>query len=133
MAPEDMKHSALKVHEGGSKRVLLCERGTVFGYHNLVVDMRSLVIMRRDYPVVFDATHSVQLPGGGGNASGGDSAYILPLARAAVAAGVDGIFAETHPNPAEALCDGANMLPLEELEGLLRSLQEIDDVVKGVN
>ena len=131
MAPEDMKHSARKVREGGSERVLLCERGVSFGYHNLVVDMRSLVIMREDSPVIFDATHSVQIPGGSGNTSGGAPSFVPPLARAAVAVGVDGIFAETHPNPAEAMCDSSNMLPLDELEGLLISLREIDIIVKS--
>lgn len=131
MAPEDMRNSALKVMEGGSDRVCLCERGTFFGYRNLVVDMRSLVIMGREFPVVFDATHSVQRPGGGMESSTGDPAFILPLARAAVATGVDGLFVETHPNPEEALCDGSNMLPLKDLEELLLSLMDIDRVVKS--
>ncbi len=130
MAPEDMKNSALKVIEGGSEKVCLCERGTFFGYHNLVVDMRSLVIMGRDFPVIFDVTHSVQIPGGGGHTSSGQPSFILPLARAAVATGVDGLFVETHPDPEKALCDGPTMLPLKNLEALLLSVMDIDRAVK---
>jgi len=121
MAPEDMAFALGKVATGGSGGTLLTERGTTFGYHDLVVDFRSLVVMRRLAPVVFDATHSVQSPGGAGGASGGAREYIAPLARAAMAVGVDGLFVETHPRPAEALSDGASMLPLAEMPELLRS------------
>ena len=131
MAPEDMKHSVEKVRKGGSDRVLLGERGSFFGYRNLVVDMRSLVIMARECPVVFDATHSVQLPGGRERSSSGNPDFILPLARSAAAVGIDGLFVETHPNPGEALCDGPNMLSLNELEELLQSIKEIDQIVKA--
>ncbi len=131
MAPEDMSSIASKVEEGGSGRVILVERGTVFGYHNLVVDMRALPIMRESgCPVVFDCTHSIQRPGGLGDRSGGDSRFIETLARAAAGAGVDGVFIETHPDCANALCDAATMLPLDRLGGLLKILIEIDSVVK---
>jgi 2-dehydro-3-deoxyphosphooctonate aldolase (KDO 8-P synthase) len=119
MAPEDMRYAVDKVRAAGSDRVLLTERGSSFGYHNLVVDFRSLAVMRRFAPVVFDATHSVQSPGGAGGASGGQREFIAPLARAAVAFGVDALFVETHPRPEEALSDGPSMLPLDELEGFL--------------
>jgi 2-dehydro-3-deoxyphosphooctonate aldolase (KDO 8-P synthase) len=131
MAPEDMGSTARKVEEGGSNRVVLVERGTSFGYHDLVVDIRSLPIMRGlGCPVVFDCTHSVQRPGGRGEGSGGDPRFIGALARAAVAAGVDGVFIETHPDTDNALCDSATMLPLDSLEKLLESLAAIDRVVK---
>lgn len=134
MAPEDMEAIIHKVERGGSDRVVLVERGTTFGYRNLVVDMRSLPVMR-DFgcPVVFDCTHSVQRPGAGGNSSGGDPRFIAPLARAAVAAGVDGVFVETHPNCSEALCDAATMLELDRLEELLRPLTAIDAVVRNAH
>jgi 2-dehydro-3-deoxyphosphooctonate aldolase (KDO 8-P synthase) len=119
MAPEDMRYAVDKVAAAGSDRVLLTERGSSFGYHDLVVDFRSLAVMRRFAPVVFDATHSVQSPGGAGGASGGRREYIAPLARAAVAFGVDALFVETHPRPEEALSDGPSMLPLEQLDGFL--------------
>ena len=119
MAPDDMQYAAGKVRAAGGDRVLLTERGSSFGYHDLVVDFRSLAIMRRFAPVVFDATHSVQSPGGAGGASGGQREFIAPLARAAVAFGVDALFVETHPRPAEALSDGPSMLPLEQLDGFL--------------
>ncbi|MDR2179733.1 MAG: 3-deoxy-8-phosphooctulonate synthase [Synergistaceae bacterium] len=116
LAPEDMAHVAKKCREAGNGRVLLCERGTVMGYHQLVVDMRSLVTMRAlGYPVVFDATHSVQKPGALGEASGGDRSMVLPLARAAAAVGIDALFVETHPNPDAAKSDGPNMIPLSEM------------------
>jgi len=131
MAPEDMLSTARKVEEGGSDRVVLVERGTSFGYHDLVVDMRSLAVMRGlGCPVVFDCTHSVQRPGGQGNASGGDQRFIGTLARAAVAAGVDGVFIETHPDCERALCDASTMLPLDRLEELVKTLVEIDRAVK---
>ena len=125
-APDDMRHCIEKVRSTGNESITLCERGSTFGYHNLVVDMRGLVIMRElGYPVVFDATHSVQLPGGGGGKSSGERQFVAPLARAAVAAGVDAIFAEVHPDPDAALCDGPNMLPLDEVAPLLRTLLEV--------
>ena len=125
MAPQDMQHAAEKIHAVGRGRVCLTERGSSFGYHNLVVDMRSLVIMREYAPVIFDATHSVQQPGAAGGASGGQSEFAAPLARAAAAVGVDGFFIETHPDPQQALSDGPNMVPLNDMEPLLRSLLAI--------
>jgi 2-dehydro-3-deoxyphosphooctonate aldolase (KDO 8-P synthase) len=126
LAPDDMQHCLGKVRSTGNERITLCERGSTFGYHNLVVDMRGLVIMRGfGYPVVFDATHSVQLPSGGGGKSSGERQFVAPLARAAIAAGADALFAEVHPNPEAALCDGPNMLPLDEVAPLLRALLEV--------
>ncbi len=131
MAPEDMGSIAKKIESVGNHNILLTERGTFFGYHNLVVDMRSLVIMRNlGYPVVFDATHSLQLPGSGEGFSGGQPQFIVPLARAAVACGCDALFIETHPDVKNALCDKDSMLPLEKLEELLVQVIEIDRVVK---
>ena len=119
LAPEDMKYAADKVASTGNKKILLTERGTTFGYHNLVVDMRSLIIMKElGYPVVMDATHSVQLPSKG-NVSGGEPKFIKPLASAATAVGIDALFLEVHPNPEKALSDAASQLPLDELEKLL--------------
>ena len=126
VAPEDMRQVTEKVKESGNGNITLTERGTSFGYHNLVVDFRSLVIMRQlGYPVIFDATHSVQLPGGQGTCSGGNREYVAPLARAAAAVGIDGIFLETHPEPEKALSDGANSLPLAQLKSLLKVVKEI--------
>jgi len=126
LAPDDMQHCIEKVRSTGNESITLCERGSSFGYHNLVVDMRGLVTMRGfGYPVVFDATHSVQLPGGGAGKSSGERQFVAPLARAAIAAGADALFAEVHPNPDEALCDGPNMLPLDEVAPLLRTLLEV--------
>ncbi|MDZ7641051.1 MAG: 3-deoxy-8-phosphooctulonate synthase [Desulfurivibrio sp.] len=123
LAPWDMAPVVAKVGSVAADKLLLTERGTSFGYNNLVVDMRSLPIMRQlGCPVIFDATHSVQLPGGQGTASGGQRQFIATLAKAAVAAGVDGLFLEVHPDPDRALCDGPNSLPLNEVEGLLRQL-----------
>lgn len=122
MAPEDMAYAASKVRATGNERVFLTERGSSFGYHNLVVDMRSLPIMRRFAPVVFDVTHSVQMPGGAGGKSGGQREFGPYLARAAAAVGVDGFFIETHPDVNRSLSDGPNMIPLEELPVLLESL-----------
>jgi 2-dehydro-3-deoxyphosphooctonate aldolase (KDO 8-P synthase) len=120
LAPEDMANAADKCREAGNGRVLLCERGTMMGYHQLVVDMRSLVTMRAlGCPVVFDATHSVQRPGALGQASGGDRAMALPLARAAAAVGIDALFVETHPDPDRAKSDGPNMIPLREMGAFL--------------
>ena len=131
VSPWDIRHAADKVAAAGNPNIFLTERGTSFGYNNLVVDMRSLAIMRSfGWPVVFDATHSVQMPGSGGAHSGGQPQFIEPLARAAVAVGVDAVFLEVHENPAEALSDGANALPLGELEGLWGRLLEIDAVTR---
>jgi 2-dehydro-3-deoxyphosphooctonate aldolase (KDO 8-P synthase) len=132
LAPGDMKNVVDKaVAAGGKDRVMVCERGVSFGYNNLVSDMRSLAIMRETgCPVVFDATHSVQLPGGQGTRSGGQREFVPVLARAAVATGVAGLFMETHPDPDKALSDGPNAWPLGEMESLLTTLLEIDTVVK---
>jgi 2-dehydro-3-deoxyphosphooctonate aldolase (KDO 8-P synthase) len=131
LSPWDMGNVAEKVESTGNNKIILTERGTSFGYQNLVVDMRSFPVMQRTgYPVVFDVTHSVQLPGGQGNASGGQPQFIEPLARAAVAAGVDGIFLETHDNPAAARSDGPNALPLGELKALLLKLKGLNSVVR---
>jgi 2-dehydro-3-deoxyphosphooctonate aldolase (KDO 8-P synthase) len=134
LAPEDMRHAAEKVTETGNGRVLLTERGTTFGYHNLVVDMRSLKIMRDlGFPVILDATHSVQLPGDDRaiGQTGGQPEFIFPLARAGVAAGCDGLFVEVHPQPPAALSDAASQLRLDLLESLLRQVTEIDALVKN--
>ena len=130
VAPQDMKHAVEKVTESGNSRVFLTERGTTFGYNNLVVDMRSLAIMRNLAPVVFDGTHSVQTPSAANGVSGGQPEFIPLLARAAVAAGVDGIFLEVHDNPAEAKSDGANALDLKNLKGVLETLLAVNDAVK---
>jgi 2-dehydro-3-deoxyphosphooctonate aldolase (KDO 8-P synthase) len=130
MAPDDMKYQAEKVAATGNKKIMLTERGTTFGYNNLVVDMRSLAIMKRSgYPVIFDATHSVQMPSGGKGVSAGAPEFIPVLSRAAAAAGVDGFFMETHPNPAKALSDGSNMMKLANMEKLLTSLLQIHKLV----
>jgi 2-dehydro-3-deoxyphosphooctonate aldolase (KDO 8-P synthase) len=131
LSPWDMSNVAEKVASTGNTKIILTERGSSFGYQNLVVDMRSFPILQRTgYPVVFDVTHSVQLPGGQGHASGGQPQFIEPLARAGVAAGVDGIFLETHDNPAKALSDGPNALPLSQLQGLLMKLKGLSSVVR---
>ncbi|OGC94912.1 MAG: 3-deoxy-8-phosphooctulonate synthase [candidate division Zixibacteria bacterium RBG_16_48_11] len=131
MAPEDMGAIVKKVESTGNHNILLTERGTTFGYHNLVVDMRSLVIMREiGYPVVFDATHSLQLPGAGGGFSSGQPQFIIPIARAAVACGCDALFVETHPDVKNALSDAKSMLPLEQLDTLLSQVTQIDRLVK---
>ncbi len=130
LSPHDMKNVIEKAESGGAKKIMVTERGSSFGYSNLVVDMRSLVIMRSfGWPVVFDATHSVQLPGGLGHASSGQREFVAPLARAAVAAGVDGIFLEVHPRPDQALCDGPNMIPLSRLKGLLLVLKRLHKAI----
>ncbi|BBM35971.1 3-deoxy-8-phosphooctulonate synthase [Pseudoleptotrichia goodfellowii] len=132
LAPWDMKNVVKKFEEIGNKNIMLCERGASFGYNNLVVDMRGLLEMRKfGYPVVFDATHSVQIPGGQGETSGGNSVYVYPLARAALAVGVDGIFAEVHPDPSVAKSDGPNMLKLEDVENILKHLLKYDELTKG--
>lgn len=126
MAPSDMKNVAEKISHEGNENIILTERGVSLGYHNLVVDMRSFPIMRKfGYPVVFDATHSVQLPGGAGTHSSGQRQFIGNLARAAAGSGIDGVFMEVHDNPEEALCDGPNMLYLTQVEGLLRDMVAI--------
>jgi len=131
LAPWDMKNVIEKAEAAGNENLLITERGTSFGYNNLVTDMRSLPILRNfGYPVIFDATHSVQLPGGMGTSSGGQREMIPFLARAAVAAGVDGIFFEVHPEPEAARCDGPNSLRLAEFEELLAALVDIDRLVK---
>jgi 2-dehydro-3-deoxyphosphooctonate aldolase (KDO 8-P synthase) len=131
LAPEEMGHVIGKAKSAGGKKLLLTERGTTFGYHNLVADMRSIPIMRRfGFPVIFDATHSVQLPGGGGDRSGGQREFAPVLARAALAAGADGIFLETHPEPDRALSDGPNMIPLASMPALLKSLQRVHSAVQ---
>jgi len=132
LSPWDMGNVAEKVASTGNTSIILTERGASFGYQNLVVDMRAFPVMQRlGYPVVFDVTHSVQLPGGQGHASGGQPEFIETLARAGVAAGVDGIFLETHDNPSAALSDGANALPLDQLADLLARLKELSSVVRA--
>lgn len=133
LAPWDMKNVVKKFQEIGNENIMLCERGATFGYNNLVVDMRGLLEMRKfGYPVVFDATHSVQIPGGQGETSGGNSKYVYPLARGAVSIGVDGIFAEVHPDPSKALSDGPNMLRLDEIETVLTNLLKYDKLTKSL-
>jgi 2-dehydro-3-deoxyphosphooctonate aldolase (KDO 8-P synthase) len=131
LAPWDMKHVVAKAKTTGNQTIMACERGVSFGYNNLVSDMRSLAIMREtDCPVVFDGTHSVQLPGGKGTASDGQREFVPVLARAAIAVGVAGLFLETHPNPEQALSDGPNAWPMQRMKELLTTLMEIDSVVK---
>ncbi len=130
LSPWEMKNVIDKARSTGNEQVLACERGFSFGYNNLVSDMRSLAVMREYAPVVFDATHSVQLPGGQGSASGGQREFVPVLARAAVAAGVAGVFMETHPDPAKALSDGPNAWPLDRMRSLLEVMQQIDAAVK---
>jgi len=130
LAPEDMKHTIEKIESTGNKKILLTERGSTFGYHNLVVDMRSLVVMKEfGYPVVMDATHSVQVPGRAGK-TGGQPKFIKPLAKAAAAVGIDALFLEVHPDPVNAMSDAESQLPLSELENLLTEIQQIDRLVK---
>jgi 2-dehydro-3-deoxyphosphooctonate aldolase (KDO 8-P synthase) len=132
LAPWDMKNVAAKISESGNDRILLTERGASFGYNTLVSDMRALPEMAKTgYPVIFDATHSVQQPGGLGGASGGDRRMVPVLARAAVAVGVAGVFIETHENPDQAPSDGPNMVPLNQLENLLRKLMQLDRIAKS--
>lgn len=134
VSPADMKNAIEKVASTGNTKIILTERGSSFGYQNLVVDFRGIPQMKKfGYPVVFDATHSVQLPGGQGHSSGGQPEFIEPLARAAVAAGVDGLFLETHENPAAALSDGANALPLSQLPALLNRMKELSSLVRSWN
>jgi 2-dehydro-3-deoxyphosphooctonate aldolase (KDO 8-P synthase) len=130
LAPWDMKSVIEKLQKNGCKKIVLTERGTTFGYNNLVADMRSISVMREfGCPVVFDATHSVQIPGGRGSCSGGERQFVAPLARAAVAAGADGVFLEVHPTPDRALCDSENTLPLKSVKKLLATLKEIRKII----
>ena len=132
LAPDDMIYAAAKCREAGNDNVILCERGTFMGYHRLVSDMTGLITMREfGYPVMFDATHSAQRPGGLGGASGGDYKLAFPLARAAAAVGIDAIFAETHPNPKEALSDGPNMIPLDQMGKFLDEVLTIHNAAKS--
>jgi 2-dehydro-3-deoxyphosphooctonate aldolase (KDO 8-P synthase) len=132
LSPWDMKNVSDKALATGNKQIMVCERGASFGYNNLVSDMRSLAVMRDcGVPVVFDATHSVQLPGGQGSCSGGQREFVPVLARAAVAAGVSGVFMETHPDPAKALSDGPNAWPLDRMQALLTTLKMLDDAIKA--
>lgn len=131
LAPQDMKYVIEKIESAKNKKILLTERGSTFGYHNLVVDMRSLVIMKDlGYPVIMDATHAIQLPSNS-NVSGGESKFISSLAKAAVAVGVDGLFLEVHPDPSKALSDAASQFPLEQLRKLLTLIKKIDELVKN--
>ena len=133
LAPDDMIYAAAKCREAGNDNVILCERGTFMGYHRLVSDMTGLITMREfGYPVMFDATHSAQRPGGLGGASGGDYKLAFPLARAAAAVGIDAIFAETHPNPKEALSDGSNMIPLDQMGKFLDEVLAVHNAARGV-
>lgn len=132
LSPWEMRHVLAKARSTGNERICLCERGSSFGYNNLVVDMRGLEIMKTTgHPVIFDATHSVQLPGAGDGKSGGQREFVTPLARAAVAVGVAGLFLETHPDPDAAPCDGPNMLPFTALPSLLATLKELDRIAKA--
>ncbi len=133
LAPEDMKYAAEKVLSTGNEKIMLTERGTTFGYHNLVVDMRSLIVMRElGYPVVMDATHSVQLPSKG-DTSGGQPRFIKFLAKAAAAIGIDALFLEVHPEPEKALSDASSQLPLKDLKSLLAEIKKIDSIIKGLD
>ena len=132
LSPQDMKYVINKIESTGNKNIMLCERGTFFGYNNLIVDMTSIVEMKTyGYPVVFDATHSVQKPGGNGCSSGGNREYVEHLAKAAIAVGADALFMEVHPNPEHALCDGANMIRLSDLKSMLIRILKIYDVINN--
>jgi 2-dehydro-3-deoxyphosphooctonate aldolase (KDO 8-P synthase) len=134
LSPWDMKHVVNKLRAAGNEQVMVCERGASFGYNNLVSDMRSLVVMRETgCPVVFDATHSVQLPGGQGASSGGQREFVPVLAKAAMAVGVAGLFMETHPDPEKALSDGPNSWPLDRMKALLSQLKHLDELTKTMN
>jgi len=131
LAPWDMANVIKKFEEIGNNNIMLCERGSSFGYNNLVVDMRSLIELKKfGYPVVFDVTHSVQKPGGNGLTTGGDREFVEPLMRAGLAIGIDAIFAEVHPDPTKALSDGPNMLYLKDMERIIANAKKIDDMVK---
>jgi 2-dehydro-3-deoxyphosphooctonate aldolase (KDO 8-P synthase) len=132
LAPWDMRNVVAKARASGNERIMVCERGSSFGYNYLVSDMRALVIMRETgCPVIFDATHSVQVPGGQGSASGGQREFVPALARAAIAVGVAGVFMETHPDPDRALSDGPNSWPLEQMQPLLETLKTLDEIAKS--
>ena len=132
LSPNEMKNVVIKLEESGTKKIMLTDRGTSFGYNNLVVDFRGMPIMRSfGYPVIFDGTHSVQLPGGGGTVSSGQREFVGYLTRAAAAVGIDGLFLEVHDNPAEALSDGANMIKLDNLESLLENVLKVHETVKN--
>jgi 2-dehydro-3-deoxyphosphooctonate aldolase (KDO 8-P synthase) len=132
IGPRDVEHAINKMVSTGNERIIVTERGYSFGYNNLVVDMRGFSIMREfGYPVVMDATHSVQLPSGGGGKSAGEREFVAPLAQAAVAAGADGVFMETHADPEQALCDGPNMIPMDQVSALMQRLQAIHRIVRG--
>ncbi len=134
LAPWDMRATVQKAESSGNRRILLTERGFSFGYNNLVADFRSLIVMRSfGYPVIFDATHSVQLPGAAGERSGGQREFVAPLARAAVAVGIDGVFMEVHEDPEHALSDGPNSYPLDDLPCLLDELKRIDDLMRALS
>jgi 2-dehydro-3-deoxyphosphooctonate aldolase (KDO 8-P synthase) len=134
LSPWDMRHAVEKVARTGNHRILLTERGATFGYNNLVVDIRGLAVMKElGYPVILDVTHSLQLPGGQGSRSGGQPEYIEPLARAGVAAGVDGVFMEVHDNPARALSDGANALPLGRFNSLMKKISKLGKFVREMD
>ncbi len=133
MAPEDMAGAIEKIHSTGNQRVMLTERGACFGYHNLINDMRALVVMRSlGVPVVFDATHSVQLPGGNGNCSGGRREFVRPLARGAAAVGIDALFIEVHPDPDHALSDGPNSLNFEQAEQVIREVKAVHEFIRSL-
>lgn len=132
LSPREMKHIAAKIEEAGNDRVMLCERGTSFGYNNLVVDMLGIGVMKRlGYPVVFDVTHSLQIPGGGSEAAGGRRQQVFELARSGMAVGLAGLFLEAHPDPDRAKCDGPSALPLRRLEPFLEQMLQLDTLVKG--
>ncbi len=132
LAPEEMRHIITKLHEAGNERVLLCERGSSFGYNNLVVDMLGIDLMKEFAPVIFDVTHALQKPGGRADSADGRGPQVAALARAGMAVGIAGLFLETHPDPANAQCDGPSALPLIGLEAFLRQVQTIDAAVKGL-
>ncbi len=133
LAPEDMKNVVGKLVDSGAENIMLCERGSCFGYHQLIVDMSSFMEMQKNgFPVIFDATHSVQKPGGDGSSTGGNREHIKPLVRAAMAAGADGVFFETHPDPSKALSDGTNMLPLAEAENFIKDVVTIKECIEGL-
>ena len=132
MSPEEMEFVVKKAHSTGNKNIYLCERGYMFGYNNLVSDMRSLVILKdNDCPIVYDASHSVQRPGANSGASSGDSKYIVPLAKAATAVGVDALFIESHPDPSNAISDGDNCININNIESLISDIIKIDNIVKN--
>ncbi len=133
LAPDEMRHIINKCREAGNNQIILCERGTSFGYNNLVVDMLGMDLMKSMAPVVFDATHALQMPGGRGDSAGGRRAQAAALARSGMAIGIAGLFVEAHPDPQRALCDGPSALPLEALQPYLKQVKAIDDLVKGLS